>query len=56
MEEAVGTTFIVACNFETMRMHSYGTGGPQFNGLIGGEGVSAIAKSPLNRMYFKNTY
>ena len=26
---------------------------PRINGLIGGEGVSAIAENPLNRMYFK---
>ena len=32
------------------------TVGPRFNGLIGGEGVSAIAESPLKGMYFKNIY
>jgi hypothetical protein len=32
------------------------TVGPRFNGLIEGEDVSAIAESPLNRMYFKNIY
>jgi hypothetical protein len=40
------------------RLHAgkNGTVGPRFNGLIGEEGVSAIAESQLNRIYFKNMY
>jgi hypothetical protein len=58
VSSAVFHSFLFHVSYSSVFIPYLNTVGPRFNEIIGGggEGVSAIVESPLNRMYFENIY